>query len=69
VDLDAERERLTKEAQKIEKELGDVTTKLGNEGFVSRAKPEVVARERERRSRLEVEHGKLLESLKILADG
>jgi len=68
VDLDAERARLEKEAEKVAKELGDVTGKLGNEGFVSKAKPEVVARERERRSRLEEEHGKLLESLKLLAD-
>jgi valyl-tRNA synthetase len=66
VDLDAERARLEKEAQKLEKELGDVMTKLGNKGFVTRAKPEVVARERERRSRLELEHGKLLESLRLL---
>jgi len=68
VDLDAERQRLKKEAEKVAKELGDVTTKLGNDGFVSKAKPEVVARERERRSRLEQEHGKLLETLKLLAE-
>jgi len=49
--------------------MGDVATRLGNEAFVSKAKPEVVARERERSSRLEAEHGKLLESLKLLADG
>jgi len=68
VDLDAERQRLAREAEKVAKELGDVTTKLGNDGFVSKAKPEVVARERERRSRLEQEHGKLLETLKLLAE-
>jgi valyl-tRNA synthetase len=68
VDLVAERARLEKEAQKVAKELGDVATRLDNDSFVSKAKPEVVARERERRSRLEVEHGKLLESLKLLAD-
>jgi len=68
VDLDAERQRLKKEAEKVAKELGDVTTKLGNDGFVSKAKPEVVARERERLSRLEQEHGKLLETLKLLAE-
>jgi valyl-tRNA synthetase len=67
VDLDAERARLQKEAEKVAKELGDVTGKLGNEGFLAKAKPEVVTRERERRSRLEEEHGKLLESLKLLA--
>jgi valyl-tRNA synthetase len=69
VDLVAERARLEKEAQKVEKELGDVATRLGNDSFVSRAKPEVVARERERQSRLEIEHGKLMESLKLLAEG
>ncbi len=69
VDLDAERLRLQKEVEKVAKELGDVTTKLGNAGFVSKAKPEVVARERERQARLEVERGKLLESLKLLAEG
>ena len=68
VDLDAERARLEKEAQKVEKELGAVATRLDNEAFVSKAKPEVVARERERRSTLELEHGKLLESLKLLAE-
>jgi valyl-tRNA synthetase len=68
VDLDAERARLEKEAEKVAKELGDVAVKLENEGFLSKAKPEVVARERERRSRLEQEHGKLVESLKLLAD-
>jgi valyl-tRNA synthetase len=47
VDFDAERARLEKEAEKVAKELGDVTGKLGNEGFLAKAKPEVVARERE----------------------
>ncbi|HET6348331.1 MAG TPA: valine--tRNA ligase, partial [Candidatus Krumholzibacteria bacterium] len=68
VDLDAERARLEKEVEKVAKDLDDVTRKLGNDGFVSKAKPEVVARERDRRSRLELERGKLLESLKLLAD-
>jgi valyl-tRNA synthetase len=45
-----------------------VARKLGNEGFLAKAKPEVVARERERHSRLELEHGKLLESLRLLAE-
>jgi valyl-tRNA synthetase len=49
----------------VAKELGDVDRQARNEGFVSQAKPEVVERERERRSRLELEHGKLLESLKL----
>jgi len=68
VDLDAERARLEKEAEKVAKELGDVSGKLGNESFLSRARPDVVARERERHARLTQEQGKLLESLKLLAD-
>ena len=69
VDFEAERLRLEKEVEKVAKELGDVSVRLGNESFVSRAKPEVVARERERLARLELEQGKLLESLKLLAEG
>ena len=69
VDLDAERARLEKEAQKVAGELGAVAAKLANDGFVTKAKPEVVARERERQTRLETEHAKLVESLKLLAEG
>jgi valyl-tRNA synthetase len=66
VDFEAERARLEKEKQKVEKELGEVGAKLGNEGFVAKAKPEVVARERERQGRLETERAKLVESLRLL---
>jgi valyl-tRNA synthetase len=66
VDLDAERARLTRECEKIDAELADVNRKLGNEGFVAKAKPEVVERERARRERLETERAKLIESLALL---
>jgi valyl-tRNA synthetase len=70
VDVDAERARVDRERQKVEKELGEVAAKLGNEGFVAKAKPEVVARERERHARLESERAQLVESLRLLqADG
>ena len=52
VDLAGELARLDKEMQKLEKDLAGVNAKLGNEGFVSRAPAEVVARERERAAQL-----------------
>jgi valyl-tRNA synthetase len=66
VDVEAERARLDRERRKVEKELGDVRGKLGNEGFVAKARPEVVARERERQARLEAERDRLVESLRLL---
>ena len=66
VDIEAERARLTREREKVEAELGEVARKLSNEGFVAKAKPEVVDRERVRRERLDTELAKLVESLALL---
>ncbi len=46
VDLDAERERLTKELDTLKAQIAKSEGMLANESFVSRAKPEVVERER-----------------------
>ena len=43
IDPEAERQRLQKQKDQIEKALAPVKAKLGNENFVSRARPEVVA--------------------------
>ena len=48
VDTDAERNRLEKQKQQLEKGIKGVEGKLANENFVSRAKPEVVESERAR---------------------
>ena len=66
VDLDAEMERLQTERTKIELELDRVNKKLSNDNFVTRAKPEVVQKERDKKTRLDSEMEKLVESLTII---
>ena len=46
VDLDTERERLSRELDNVVTQIARVEGQLNNEGFVSRAKPEVVAQTR-----------------------
>lgn len=48
IDAEAERKRLGKERESIEKQIRGIESKLGNESFVSRAPAEVVERERTR---------------------
>ncbi len=48
IDLEAERERLSKELSALDEQISRTRALLSNEGFVSKAKPEVVQREREK---------------------
>ena len=48
VDLEAERARLNKQLEKLEKELLAINNKLNNQNFISNAKAEVVDKEREK---------------------
>ncbi len=48
VDLDAERERLRRELENLDRQMARTMALLGNESFVSKAKPEVVQRERDK---------------------
>ena len=48
VDMEAERKRLEKEAEKMREEIGRVEKKLGNEGFVSKAPAAVIEGERKK---------------------
>jgi valyl-tRNA synthetase len=53
VDLDEERARLAREAEKLLTDLEGVKKKLRNQDFLRKAKPEIVARENERLTQLE----------------
>ncbi|MEW6578082.1 MAG: valine--tRNA ligase [Chloroflexota bacterium] len=48
VDLEAERERLRRELENLDQQIARTTALLSNESFASRAKPEVVQRERDK---------------------
>ncbi|MCA9716284.1 MAG: class I tRNA ligase family protein, partial [Myxococcales bacterium] len=52
VDLDAERARMRKEIEKLTKDARSLDKKLGNERFLAKAPPEVVAKDRARRAEI-----------------
>ncbi len=61
LDIGKELERLDKEIAQANQEIARIQGKLANEAFVSRAKPEVVEKEREKLVAQEARIGKLLE--------
>ncbi len=63
VDPDAEIARLDKEIAKIEKELSTVEKKLSNENFLSKAKPEAVQKQQDRKEVLSSKKSGLGEAL------
>jgi valyl-tRNA synthetase len=54
IDVAAERERLTKELDKMTSELARGTAQLGNEAFLSKAPPKVVEGIQRRKGELEM---------------
>jgi len=52
IDPAKERERLTRQLQKLEKDAAALEKKLGNEGFIARAPADVVQKDRERLAEL-----------------
>ncbi|MDY0152759.1 MAG: valine--tRNA ligase [Candidatus Cloacimonas sp.] len=48
IDLEAERERLNKQIDKLAKEIGGISNKLNNPNFMANAKEDVVAKEKEK---------------------
>jgi len=66
IDVEAERARKRKELEKAEGFLAGIEKKLANENFVSRAKPEVVERERERLAEAQEMVARIREALERL---
>lgn len=66
IDVEAEKQRLEKQAQKLEQELSVIQKKLGNEQFVNNAKAEVVAKEKEKEAEVSDKLNKLKEIIQGL---
>ena len=67
IDAAAERERLTKELEKIEKQLASAKTRLGDEQFLSKAPAHVVDGLRKQVEEATILREKILANLKELA--
>ena len=63
VDLDAERLRLQKEIENLDKQMARSEGLLNNTGFVAKAPPEVIDRERAKHAELQGRRGQLAERL------
>ncbi|HEY2154768.1 MAG TPA: class I tRNA ligase family protein, partial [Isosphaeraceae bacterium] len=66
IDREAETARHRKSLGDIDKQLASIRAKLGNEGFVSRAKPEVVEQQRSKEAELAAQREAVL---KLLGEG
>ncbi|MEG6509395.1 valine--tRNA ligase [Methyloligella sp. 2.7D] len=66
IDVDAEQTRLRKEIGKVEGEIKQLTAKLANEKFVSRAPEHVVEEQRERKTDAEATAARLNQALERL---
>jgi len=66
IDIGAESERLKREIDKVGSEIAQITAKLANDKFVSRAPEHVVEEQRERKSEAEATAIKLAQALKRL---
>jgi valyl-tRNA synthetase len=66
IDFAAERARLGKELEKVEKDIAVIEARLGNAGFVAKAPEEVLEETRERKTTLAAQRDKLKEALKRL---
>jgi valyl-tRNA synthetase len=67
IDLDAERARLSKEIDKLAKEITGYDKKLANEAFLAKAPESVVAEQHERRSDASDAKAKLESALERLS--
>jgi valyl-tRNA synthetase len=66
IDLEAEKVRLTKQADKLDKGIEALAKKLANEGFLAKANPDVVESEKRRLEALQAERQATREALAAL---
>ena len=66
IDLDSERGRLAKEADKLKADIGKIDAKLGNADFLARAPEEVVEEQRSRKAEAEGRIARIGEALERL---
>jgi valyl-tRNA synthetase len=66
IDFAAERQRLSKELEKIAKDVGVIDGRLNNQAFVAKAPPEVLEESRELKATLSARKAKVDEALKRL---
>ena len=66
IDIDQETARLTKEIDKVAREIKKFDAKLSNEKFLAKAPEEVVEEQRSRKAEAEEVKGKLCEALERL---
>lgn len=64
IDIEAEKKRLAKELNKIADELQKLNTKLSNESFLQKARPEVIEESRERMKQLSSDQERIQTALK-----
>ena len=67
VDFDAERARLTKEREKLGKDEAKLAKKLSNEGFLAKAAPEIIEKDRAKHAELADKIARIDEQLAELA--
>jgi len=67
IDVNVERNRLDKERQRLEKLLEDLNRRLYNQDFVSKAPPQVVERERRKKTEFEMNLQKIAANMEQLA--
>jgi valyl-tRNA synthetase len=66
VDMEKEKERLTKEKDHLEKELQRVRGKLGNQGFVAKAPHNVIQEEKAKEAKYQEMYEKIVQRLKAM---
>ena len=66
IDLNEERDRLTKDLEKIEKDLATLNKQLLNENFIQRAPPEIVEEKQQLLGTATEKKGQLEEALNRL---